>query len=248
MLDDPTPVPHDPAQPAAAPYRWHEHRNADAWTWASAVAIAAELRRDLARHPRARLLLSGGTTPAPVYRALARAPLDWARVDVALVDERWLQPSDPDSNAWLVRSNLLRDNAAMSRFESLTRAGHGMEEAVAFANAHARQRASAAVLGMGEDGHTASLFPGMAALDRVLASRQPYVAIDAGGSAGARQWSKRISLTPAGLAYAQSRFLLIQGKAKREVFRQALDDGDAKRWPVLLAMQGEVPLDVHWCP
>lgn len=247
MLDDPRPVPHDPAQREAMPYRWHEHRNADAWTWASAVAIAAELRRDLARRPRVRLLLSGGTTPAPVYRALARAPLDWARVDVALVDERWLQPGDPDSNAWLVRTNLLRDNAAMARFESLTRPGHGMEEAVSFANAHARPPVSAVALGMGEDGHTASLFPGMAALDRVLNSRQPYVAIDAGGSAGAKQWSKRISLTPAGLALAQSRFLLIQGKAKREVFRQALADGDVKRYPVLLAMQGEVPLDVHWC-
>jgi len=101
---------------------------------------------------------------------------------------------------------------------------------------------------MGEDGHTASLFPGMAAFDRVLASKQPYVAIDAGGLAGARQWSKRISLTPNGLAYARSRFLLIQGKAKREVFAQALAEGDPKRWPVLLAMQGEVPLDVHWCP
>ncbi|WP_394541177.1 6-phosphogluconolactonase [Lysobacter enzymogenes] len=248
MLDDPTPVPHDPAQPQAAPYRWHEHRNADAWVWACAVAIAAELRRDLARRPRSRLLLSGGTTPAPVYRALARAPLEWARVDVALVDERWLQPSDSDSNAWLVKQNLLRDNAAMARLESLTRPGHGMEEAVAFANAHARQSAAAAVLGMGEDGHTASLFPNMAAFDRVLASKQPYVAIDAGGQPGAKQWRKRISLTPNGLAYAQSRFLLIQGKAKLEVFAQALADGDPKRWPVLLAMQGEVPLDVHWCP
>ncbi|WP_082578475.1 6-phosphogluconolactonase [Lysobacter sp. Root690] len=247
MLDDSAPVPHDPALPQAAPYRWHEHRSVDTWIWASAVAIAAELRRDLARRSRVRLLLSGGTTPAPVYRALSRAPLDWARVDIALVDERWLLPDDRDSNAWLVRQHLLRHNAAAARFEALTAPGRSLEEAVAFANAHARQSASAAVLGMGEDGHTASLFPGLPGLERALASKQPYVAIDATTAAGAKQWSKRISLTPAGLAYAQSRFLLIQGKAKREVFRQAIASGDARRWPVLIGMDGDVGLDVHWC-
>jgi 6-phosphogluconolactonase len=248
MLDDSSPVPHDPAQSQATPYRWHEHRSLDTWTWACAVALAADLRRELARRPRARLLLSGGTTPAPVYRALARAPLDWARVDIALVDERWLLPNDPDANAWLVRQHLLRDNAAAARFESLTQPGRTLEEAVAFANAHARQSAVAAVLGMGEDGHTASLFPGLPALDRVLTSKQPYVAIDASGAPGAGQWSKRISLTPAGLAYAQARFLLIQGTAKRETFRQAVASGDVKRWPVLIGMEGDVGLDVHWCP
>ncbi|MEH6413986.1 6-phosphogluconolactonase [Pseudomonas sp. CGJS7] len=248
MLDDSNPVPHDPAQPPVRAYRWHEHRSTDTWTWACAVAIAAELRRDLARRGRVRLLLSGGVSPAPVYRALARAPLDWARVDIALVDERWLLPDDPDSNARLVRQHLLRDNAAAARFESLTQSGRGLEEAVAFANAHARQPASAVVLGMGEDGHTASLFPGMSALDRALASKQPYVAIDATGSPGARQWTKRITLTPAGLAYAQSRLLLIQGAAKRATFEQAVASGDVRRWPVLIGLDGDVGLDVHWCP
>ncbi|MGO1069090.1 6-phosphogluconolactonase [Lysobacter sp. CA199] len=248
MLDDSTPVPHDPALPQTAAYRWHEHRSTDTWVWACAVAIAAELRRDLVRRGRVRLLLSGGTSPAPVYRALARAPLDWARVDVALVDERWLLPDDPDSNARLVRQHLLRDNAAAARFESLTQSGRTLEESVAFANAHARQAACAAVLGMGEDGHTASLFPGMAALDRALASKQPYIAIDATGSLGAKQWTKRISLTPAGLAYAQSRLLLIQGTAKRETFKQALANGEVKRWPVLIGLDGDAGLDVHWCP
>jgi len=248
MLDAPSPVPHDPAEPDTVPYRWHEHRSFDTWTWSCAVAIAAELRRDLSRRPRVRLLLSGGTTPAPVYRALARAPLDWSRVDVALVDERWLQPEDPDSNAWLVRQHLLRDNAAAARFEALTRPGRSIQESAAFANAHALQPATAAVLGMGEDGHTASLFPDMPDLQRSLASRQAYVVVDASGCPGARQWSKRISLTPSGLAQAQSRFLLIQGKAKREAFQQALASGDVQRWPVLIGLEGATPLEVHWYP
>lgn len=236
-------------EPESGRYLLHVHRNAEVWTWASAVAIAAELRRDLLQCPRARLLLSGGDTPAPVYRALSKAPLEWDRVDVALVDERWLQADDPDSNAWLVRMHLLRHYAASARFEPLTLPGRSIEEAVANANAHAQRPASVAVLGMGPDGHIASLFPRMNALDRALASRQAYVRVDASGCVGARQWNKRISLTPAGLRRAQSRVLLLRGCEKLEAFEYALASGNVESWPVLLALEAGNggPLQIHWC-
>ena len=140
-------------------------QSVEQWAWAGAVTLAAELRRELEQRPRARLLLSGGKTPAPVYQALSRAPLDWSRIDVALVDERWLQPDDPDSNSRLVRETLLRDKAAEARFETLTRTGRSIEESVAAANLHANQVPDAVVLGMGDDGHTASLFPAMRGLE-----------------------------------------------------------------------------------
>ncbi|KRA20582.1 6-phosphogluconolactonase [Lysobacter sp. Root604] len=227
----------------------HAHRGRDVWTWACAVAIAAELRRDLSLRPRARLLLSGGSTPGPVYRALAKAPLEWSRVDIGLVDERWLLPDDPDSNARMVRTHLLHDHAAVARFEPLTLAGRRIEDAVAAANAHAQLGASAAVLGMGEDGHTASLFPNSRDLARALESRQAYVAVDARDAPGAQQWPRRISLTPVGLARVQTRLLLIQGERKREVFEAALRSGDVTRYPVLAALEAGhgAPLHVHWC-
>jgi len=235
---------------SAATYAFHAHANRDVWTWAAAVSIAAELRRELVLQPRARLLLSGGDTPGPVYRALSQAPLDWERVDVGLVDERWLLPDDPDSNAWLVHRELLRDHAAVARFEPMTQAGRNLEGAVATANAHARRQAAVAVFGMGDDGHTASLFPDVDGLDRILASPRDYVAVDASGSPGARQWPIRISLTPHGISRIAHRVLLIQGARKRAVFEQALASGDKTRWPVLVAMDSThgTPLDVHWCP
>lgn len=244
---------HDAADVAAtselktARYVLHTHASVEVWTWASAVAIAAELRRDLIERPRTRLLLSGGTTPAPVYRALSKAPLEWDRIDVALVDERWLLPDDPDANARLVRTHLLLHHATAARFEPITQPGRRIEDAVASANAHAQQPASVAVLGMGEDGHTASLFPGMADLERVLRSRQAYVAVDASGCSGAQAWTKRVTLTPAGLSRAHSRLLLIQGRRKRDVLQEALASGDVLRWPVLIALEGDTPLQVHWC-
>lgn len=224
------------------------HATPEQWAAASAAAIAAALGEDLGRRERARLLVSGGTTPAPVYAALSRHPLDWSRVDVALVDERWLRPEDPDSNARLVREHLLQHHAAEARFEPITLPGRTLEDAVASANAHAQQPAAVAVLGMGDDGHTASLFPAMRGLDRALSSERPYVAVDARDCPGARQWGTRISLTPAGLKHARVRLLLLRGEGKKAVFERALADGDPRRWPVLVGLAGETPLQVHWCP
>ncbi|MGV8931187.1 MAG: 6-phosphogluconolactonase [Luteimonas sp.] len=225
------------------------YQSVEQWAWASAVTLAGELRRELEQRPRARLLLSGGKTPAPVYEALARAPLDWARIDVGLVDERWLQPDDPDSNSHLVRQTLLRDKAANARFETLTRIGRSIEESVAAANLHATHIPDAVVLGMGDDGHTASLFPGMRGLEQALANPNAYVAVDASGCPGAGPWPRRISLTPAGLAPSRMRLLLIRGEHKRKLFERAVDGLDPLQFPVRLTFTTPgARLRVHWCP
>lgn len=219
------------------------------WSWAVAVALSAILRRELLAHDRARLLLSGGGTPGPVYRALSKSPLEWLRVDVALVDERWLRPDDSDSNAHLVRTTLLQQHAAAARLETLTRPGRSIEETVSIANLHAHQPATAVVLGMGPDGHVASLFPGMRDLDAVLHSNNAYATVDASGCIGAGPWLRRITLTPAGLAPAQARLLLIRGDAKRRLFERALEGDDPHELPVRIAFTTPgASLQVYWCP
>ena len=234
-------------QPASV--QRHAYRNEEQWAWAIAVVVAGALRRALEVKDRARLLVSGGSTPAPAFRALSNAPLAWDRVDVGLVDERWLLPDDKDSNARLARTHLLRDHAAAARLEALTRPGQGIEEAVAVANLAARRPPDVVLLGMGDDGHTASLFPHMRDLEVHLASPDPYVAVDASGCPGAGPWARRISLTPAGLAPAPTRLLLIRGERKRAVFDDALAGDDPTELPVRIGFQtpGAV-LQVHWCP
>ncbi|TWI03700.1 6-phosphogluconolactonase [Luteimonas cucumeris] len=246
-LQTPPTADDDPLSPRRV--QFHAHVDADAWAWSCAVALTGILRRDIAERGLARLLLSGGTTPAPVYRALSKAPIEWDKVEVALVDERWLQPDDPDSNARLVRETLLQNRAKAAHFEPITRVGRTLEESVASANAHARRPASVAVLGMGEDGHTASLFSGARDLPRALASKSDYVAFDASGCAGAGAWPLRISLTPTGLSKARERMLLIRGEAKRRLLDRALDSNDATLMPVRVAFSTPgAALQIHWCP
>lgn len=234
----------------AAQVVWHEAADERAWVEAASEAIARSLRDALAQPGERRLLLSGGGTPAPAYRALAGEALDWSRVVVALVDERDVEPDADGSNARLLRETLLREEAAAARFEPLREAGRSLAQAVADANARwSRVPLALCVLGMGDDGHTASLFPGAANLAAAMASREPYTVVDASGCAVAGAYPHRISLTPAGLAQAPRRRLLIRGAAKRAVFERALEEGGANELPIrtVLDLPGE-PLHVHWCP
>ncbi|TDK33373.1 6-phosphogluconolactonase [Luteimonas terrae] len=227
----------------------HAYESATQWTWGAAIAISSALARDLEQNARARLLLSGGKTPGPVYAALSKSPIAWDRVDVALVDERWLLPDDPDSNARLLRESLIQNKAQKARLETITRAGRPFDEAIATANLHARQPAGVVVLGMGDDGHTASLFPGMVDLEGALSASSPYVGVDAGGSPGAGNWQRRISLTPAGLAPAHTRILLIRGEKKRALLDRLLQSDDATEFPARIAFTTPgAKLHVHWCP
>lgn len=229
------------------PPQWHEHSSAEAWAAAIADACANALRRDLATG-RARMLLSGGSTPAPAYRALANYGLDWARVQLALVDERWLPPGDADSNARLVRDSLMQGFAAQAQLEDILIRDRGLDESVREANRRAGP-ASIALLGMGPDGHTASLFPGARGLAEALASTEDYAAVDAAGCPVAGNFPLRISLTPFGLSRARERLLLVRGNDKRKLLERALAGTDTLELPVrvLFALPG-APLHIHWCP
>lgn len=243
---------------------WHPSGSADAWTASCVAAIVASIEAALKGEGDMYLLLSGGTTPAPVYRALADAPVEWARVIVGLVDDRDVAPDADGSNARLIRETLLQGPAAAARFEPLRDAGQSIGTDVERANerwsagvvtdapsatsAVRRDVRRVAVLGMGDDGHTASLFPGAVDLHAALASHQAYAAIDATGCEVAGAFPHRISLTPHGLAQTLPRLLLLRGAQKLETLQRALQNGPASAMPIRYAIDlAGAPLQIHWC-
>ncbi|WP_297513455.1 6-phosphogluconolactonase [uncultured Caulobacter sp.] len=189
---------------------------------AAAATIVQALTTAVAAHGVTGFAATGGTTPAPVYDRLAQATAPWDKVMVTLTDERWVPPTDPGSNEGLVRRHLLTGEAARAGFSPLYFEGLGHEEAALKAQAGIAAAAPFGVvlLGVGADGHFASLFPGSPALAQGLdpASERLVLAVPPGDPAPDMA---RISLTFNALTNTALIVLLITGQAKR-----ALLDGE----------------------
>jgi len=205
---------------------------------ACARAIADRLREALATHGRAGLVATGGRSPGPVFDALRQAPdLDWSRVVVTLSDERCVDPAAPEANALAVRERLLVGPAARAHFLPLW----PRPEPAALA---ALIPFDAVMLGMGEDGHIASLIPGDPGLEAGLSGEALLVDVPAGLG---RPPVPRVSLTLAALRDARAVFLVIAGEVKREVLaRAAAGEADLPVGRLLAEAKGRVR--VFWSP
>ncbi len=168
------------------------------------------------------LAVSGGRSPVPMFERLRYRPLRWDAVTITLVDERAVPPGHEDSNARLVQEHLLRDAAAAASFVPLI--GDAVEasepaRAVQRLNAAFRQP-DVAVLGMGEDGHTASLFADAPELGEAVNGDTPCYVVTRPGSAP----HARVTLNLAALLAAERVFLAFAGAAKAQVFERALQE------------------------
>lgn len=207
---------------------------------ACAHAIAGCLREALATRGRAGLVATGGRSPGPVFDALKAAPLasrvDWARVVVTLSDERCVEESSPDSNAGTVRRRLLAGPVAKAHLLPLW----PRPDPAALA---ALAPFDAVMLGMGEDGHIASLIPGDPGLEAGLTTEALLVDVPAGLG---KPPLPRVSLTLSAIARSRAIFLLIAGDAKREVLARAQKGEDL---PVgRLLSQAQAPVRIFWSP
>ena len=208
------------------------------------ASIAATLARAIDTQGEARLAVSGGRSPIALFAALADADLDWRRVTICLVDERAVPPDHADSNAALVREHLWVRRAAVARFEPLVDDPNDIDGCVRRANATAKP-VTLAILGMGDDGHTASLFPDAPQTARGLDPTNPqaYLAVDPPTAP-----HRRISMSLAALQQAQRLVLWIQGEAKRAVYARAAASATPALPVSLLLHQQSVPVDVYWSP
>ena len=204
---------------------------------AAASAIEAALRGALDARRHASLVATGGRAPGPVYDRLSHADLNWSKVAVTLSDERQVDAASPASNARLLRERLLVGRAANARFLPLTDyAEPALKQLLPF---------DAVILGMGEDGHIASLIPGSPLIDEAMDPAGERLLAESPAGFGSPPVA-RITLTLAALLQSRAIFLLIAGEAKRQVIADARAGADL---PVrALLDQGLAPVRIFWTP
>ncbi|CEP35701.1 MULTISPECIES: 6-phosphogluconolactonase [unclassified Halomonas] len=209
-----------------------------------AEAVFQALHDDLNHQERVLLVVSGGSTPVPFFKALAAKPLPWERIDVTLADERWVDEQSSDSNAKLVREHLLQGDAEAATFIPLTCGAatpeEGVDEVVKRAESLAWP-ASVVILGMGGDGHTASLFPDSPELTLALATEELLVAVRTPS-----QPQPRITFSADRLHQARRHILHITGDDKRAVLAKALNGDDVRQLPIRAFLT--CPLAIYWAP
>jgi len=204
--------------------------------------VSRDLRDALSRRDRVVFAVPGGSTPGPLFDLLSAVDLEWDRVDVIAGDERWVSEDHPRSNAAQIRTRLMRGHAASARMISLWRPLPAPADAMPEVNAAVEPLlpVDVAIVGMGADMHTASLFPGADNLAVALAEDAPAVVpITAPGVA-----EPRVTLSARVLKDAYALHVLITGDAKREAMERA-----AKLKPIdapIAALLGQA--SVHWAP
>ena len=214
---------------------------------AAAQRIGEALARRLDGQGEASVVVSGGTSPAGVFRELSRTVLPWSDIHVVLSDERWVRPDHEDSNEKLVRETLLVGEAQNASLLRVYRQDVTIDERCGEINEELLQAPfpfACTLLGMGEDGHFASLFPDADNLQEGLDvdSRQLCIPVQTAASP-----HPRVSLTLSALSRSDEIVLLIFGDAKRDVYETAKTS--ANGLPVShLLRQKRAPVYVYWAP
>ncbi|WP_296253638.1 6-phosphogluconolactonase [Pseudomonas sp. UBA4194] len=211
---------------------------------ALAGKVAEQLRDAIERQGVATLVVSGGRSPVTFFQCLARQTLDWSRVVITLADERWVPVEHVDSNAGLLKRYLLVGAVAKARFISLYQTTASQEEAAEAADRLLAELPpiDVLILGMGDDGHTASLFPASPNLSQALDLANER-----------RCWPmlapsvphQRLSMSRALLASARFKVLSVQGEAKLTTLRTALAGDDIAQMPIRAFLHSA--LDIYWC-
>lgn len=203
--------------------------------------VAIRLRIWLNSSPRAMLLLSGGRSPIRLLETLTQTPIDWSKVVVSLADERWVSNGHPDSNQRLLEEHLLQHLPQSTQFIPLYRADCSPEDATELLEQDflpLKTAPALAILGMGDDGHTASLFPDSADYELAMSGKSDWYPVDPGIAP-----HRRITASFNRLLSCSERLLYLPSLEKRARFHELLD-GTVRSPIVELVKRGSKPLQV----
>ncbi|MBZ9789234.1 6-phosphogluconolactonase [Rhizobium sp. 3T7] len=211
--------------------------------------VAASLSAAIGARGAATFAVSGGSTPKLFFQELSARDLDWTKVIITLVDERFVPADNPRSNHLLVAENLLQNKAKAARFLPLYQVAASVEDAAKLATtatASISNPFDVAILGMGGDGHTASFFPDGSNLKVALDAKTPrgIITMEADGAG-----EPRLTFTFSSLQDAKLLVLHIEGESKKDVLTKAESAGDEAEMPIrAILRRATSPVEVYWAP
>lgn len=225
----------------------HEFDTPDILTQALAKRITDLLEQAIKVKGKASLVVSGGSTPKPLFTLLSQTDFAWEKVTITLADERWVDASHQDSNEKLVKDNLLKDKAASATFVSLTTDAENAQDAETEISARIDaidSQFDVVILGMGEDGHTASLFPCSEQISEALNMTRRLSAIATKPATAPHQ---RMSMSLAKIVDAKQVILHLTGAKKKAVLQDALTNYTGLEKPIK-AVCDRTTVDLMWAP
>jgi len=213
---------------------------------ALADKVAALLTAALESKGKASIAVSGGSTPKGFFQALSKKKLAWQAITITLADERWVDIDSSDSNTKLVHEYLMQNEALKAKFFYLKQGEILSDETLADLNLAANQQLlplDVLILGMGEDGHTASLFPCSDEITQCLA-KDSQALLKVTPKTAPHQ---RISFSFAALAQSKNTFLHISGISKKQVLAKAIAGQVCKEMPIRAFLQApNINTQVYW--
>lgn len=218
--------------------KWHSADNSEQLT----TNLCKYITCLLANNKPKSLAVSGGNTPLRLFQQLSNTQLDWNNIDLTLVDDRWLEPTHKDSNERLVRENLLQNKAKNANFIALKNqaptAKDGKNECEKNLQ-KLKQPINVILLGMGNDGHTASLFPCSKELQNAMQTNNICIA-----TTPTTAPYERITLSFNTIDNAKNKILHIVGKDKLITIETAINLKNANKMPIYHFLQK--PLSIYW--
>ena len=225
-----------------------EFASADEQLAALIEVISESLTDAIQERGRACFAVSGGNSPKALYQALSQLALPWSKVDIVMVDDRFVPLDHAASNEAMIRATLLVDHAEAAKFWSLYQPGE-LAEVAASRAAEWRDLSApdCAIVGMGSDGHTASWFPDAEGLDEALSlNAAPVCAVTAKQSEVTGPNLKRLTVSYAYLSNCPVRLLLMAGQEKRSVFEQASGVGAVNEMPIRALIRDAHSVTAYW--
>ncbi|MBU2710653.1 6-phosphogluconolactonase [Zooshikella harenae] len=211
--------------------------------------ISDTLQMSLNARNQATLVVSGGSTPIPLFKKLAAYDLNWANVNVTLADERWVDENHDDSNTQLVKTQLLQKRASAARFIGLKTPAVDIDSGLDSCSTALKQLPQpfdVVILGMGNDGHTASLFPNTTTLKEGLSPATDKLCLSCQPPTAPHQ---RITLTYPLLSSAKQVILHIAGEDKLLTLQKALAAKNQADMPIRAFLQDpSINFVVYWSP